>query len=77
MDVQLVNSLAAVAMHPATRSVLARATMDLDMAGRRLTAKADAIEIDNLDAWLCLVEQRLQRVREAIDARGSLAVPEG
>ena len=69
------DSLASVAMHPRARSVLATAKLDLNTAALRLTRGVDATDLENLNMWLCFVEERIERVRDAVTARGPFALP--
>lgn len=70
------ESLAAVAMHPHARAVIAKAKQDLDMAARRLTQGEDPALLHKLDARLALVERRAAIVREAIASQGPFAIPQ-
>jgi hypothetical protein len=72
---QVLDFLAAVAMHPQAGGIIATAKAGLDTASRYLTRNADAAALDSLDASLSLVETRVERLREAIAARGPLALP--
>ena len=70
------NALAAVVMNPRTRGVLAIAKQELDMASQRLTSDVGAIDLDNIDAWLSAVEERVAGVRQAIAEGGPYALPQ-
>jgi hypothetical protein len=55
--------------------MLAAAKLDLNTAALRLAREVNANDLENLNTWLCLIEDRLERVSDAIAAGGPLALP--
>ena len=69
------NSLASVAMHPRARGLIATAKLDLNRAALRLASEVNASDLENIYTWLRLIEERIERVRDAIAASGPFALP--